>query len=179
MLEFIGDALAAVVSGGATGILGSAVQSFTNYKMRKLEGEQEKYRLEHDAKMVGLEADKEISILQQEQAMQYDTNTHNLQLASYQHDRRSYMPDKDAPAWIIACLGLVDVLRGLVRPALTAYCAVAVTIILVKTNSLFKTAGAMSVEQLLPVATNVWTMVLYIATTIFFWWFGQRPTKIK
>lgn len=179
MLEQIGDALLAVVSGGATGILGSAVQSFTNYKTKQLEGEQEKYRLQHDERMVDLETTKEVTIKEQERQMQNDTNTHNLQMASYTHDARSYMPDSGAPGWIIALLGLVDVLRGLVRPSLTAYSAVAVTMILLKTNEMLDSTQGMTMEQLLPVANNVWTMVLYVSTTIFFWWFGQRPPKAR
>ena len=52
MFEWLSDALMAVVGGGATGILGSAVQSLFQYKTKGLEIQQEKYRLDHDANMV-------------------------------------------------------------------------------------------------------------------------------
>lgn len=177
MFEWLGDALMAVVGGGATGILGSAVQSFFNYKTRILDNEQENIRLAHDAKMVTIEADANLRIAQQEAAAQADNNAFIMQTASYDHDKRQYMPEKGAPTWIIAALGVVDVIRGLVRPSLTIYVAVAITIILVEANGLIENVDGLGADVKIKAAMEIWRMVAYIATTIFFWWFGQRPQK--
>ncbi|AYA63840.1 hypothetical protein [Alteromonas sp. RKMC-009] len=177
MIEWLGDTLMAVVTGGATGILGSAVQSYSNYKNKQLEAEQENRRLEHDAKMVQLESQAQINISQQEAAAQAEQSAFVMQTASYGHDARSYMPDTGAPAWIIAALGVVDVLRGLIRPGLTAYFAVAVSFILFEANGLLSDIDGITATERLATTTNIWATLLYVATTIFFWWFGQRPPK--
>ncbi|MBU2978994.1 hypothetical protein [Alteromonas sp. C1M14] len=177
MLDWIGDTLTAVLSGGATGLLGSAIQSFSNYKTKQLEFEQENIRLAHDAQMVQLEAQASISISQQESAAQTEKSAFELQTSSYSHDVRSYMPDVGAPSWIIAALGIVDVLRGLIRPSLTAYMAVAAAVILASANSLLGDLDQIAAAERLQTATNIWATMLYVATTIFFWWFGQRPPK--
>lgn len=177
MIEWIGDALMAVVGGGATGILGSAVQSLFHYKTRALDIQQENVRLAHDAKMVEVEATANLRILQQEASAQADNNAYAMQTVSYDHDKRQYMPEHGAPTWIIAALGVVDVIRGLVRPSLTLYVAVAITIILVEANALVESVDGLGAEVRLTAAMEIWRMVAYIATTIFFWWFGQRPQK--
>ncbi|GEA06237.1 hypothetical protein KUL42_09980 [Alteromonas sp. KUL42] len=177
MFEWIGDALMAVVGGGATGILGSAVQSYFQFKTKVLENEQENIRLAHDAKMVTIEADANLRIAQQEAAAQADNNAFIMQTASYEHDKRNYMPENGAPTWIVAALGIVDVIRGLVRPSLTIYVAVATTIILVEANGLIESVNGIGADVRLNAAMEIWRMVAYIATTIFFWWFGQRPPK--
>ena len=177
MFEWLSDALMAVVGGGATGILGSAVQSLFQYKTKGLEIQQEKYRLDHDANMVKLESEANLSIASQEAAAQADNNAFVMQTASYGHDKRQYMPDTGAPTWVIGALGIVDVIRGIVRPALTLYVAVAITTILVEANALISKVDGLDVELRLSAAQEIWRMVAYIATTIFFWWFGQRPQK--
>ncbi len=177
MIEWIGDALMAVVGGGATGILGSAVQSLFQYKTRALDIEQENVRLAHDAKMVELESTANLRILQQEASAQADSNAYAMQTVSYEHDKRQYMPENGAPTWIIVLLGVVDVIRGLVRPSLTVYVAVAITIILVEANALVESVDGLGEDVRLAAAMEIWRMVAYIATTIFFWWFGQRPQK--
>lgn len=177
MIEWLGDALMAVVGGGATGILGSGIQSFFQYKTRVLDIEQENARLAHDAAMVEKEANANLLILKQEASTQADNNAFAMQTISYDHDKRQYMPDSGAPTWIIAALGVVDVIRGLVRPSLTVYVAVAVTIILIEANALVESVDGLSSEVKLTAAMEIWRMVAYIATTIFFWWFGQRPPK--
>lgn len=177
MFDWIGDALMAVVGGGATGILGSAVQSFFQFKTKLLDIEQENIRLAHDAKMVEIEADANLRISQQEAAAQADNNAYVMQTSSYEHDKRQYMPESGAPTWIIGALGAVDVIRGLVRPSLTLYVAVAITIILVEANALVESVDGLGEDVRLAAAMEIWRMVAYIATTIFFWWFGQRPQK--
>ena len=176
MIEWFGDAITTIVSGGVTGILGSAVQSYSNYKMKQLEGDKETKRLAHDKEMVALEAQANISIAEQERSAQNDLYQQNLQLASYQHDAAKYLTGDKAPAWILALLGLVDVLRGLVRPCLTTYMAIVVTFILVEANTLLGNAS-LSTEQAVTITGDIWQTVMYLATTIFFWWFGQRPPK--
>ncbi len=176
MMEFLGDALTTIVSGGVTGILGSAVQSYSNYKMTQLAGEQEQKRLEHDKEMVRLETEAQVTIAQQERAAQNDLYQQNLQMASYNHDRATYMSGNNAPAWILALLGLVDVMRGLVRPCLTTYMAVVVGVILYESNALLSNA-TMTSEETLAITSDIWQTIMYLATTIFFWWFGQRPPK--
>jgi hypothetical protein len=69
------------------------------------------------------------------------------------------------------------VIRGLVRPSLTVYVAVAITIILVEANALVESVDGLGEDVRLAAAMEIWRMVAYIATTIFFWWFGQRPQK--
>ena len=176
MIDWLGDALTTIVSGGVTGILGSAVQSYTNYKMVELQGKQEDKRLAHDKDMVKIEAEANLSIAEQERSAQNDLYQQNLQLASYQHDKATYVAGNTAPVWIVALLGMVDVLRGLVRPCLTTYMAIVVTFILFEANTLLGDASV-STEQAVNLAGDIWQTVIYLATTIFFWWFGQRPPK--
>jgi hypothetical protein len=73
-------------------------------------------------------------------------------------------------AWFIA----VDVIRGLVRPTLTVYVMIVVTLIYWQLMQLVGGLKAIPTHDALLMLKGVIDGLMYTATTIVLWWFGTR-----
>ena len=109
-------------------------------------------------------------------------------VASYAVDKAAYYTGQlVGDKWYVAAvnalvgllLGLVDVVRGFTRPALTLYTIGLTTYMFIWIQNI---VAKMGLEQFTPTEIKNLTMqivgaVLYLTTVSFVWWFGTRPPK--
>lgn len=155
------EALMAIVTGGATGLLGTLLSSATGYFERKQRHRHELKLRELDAKIVETEAAsaERVAAIAAE-SHQSAAESRALQ-ASY--DAAGVRWSTGDSAWLVA----VDVIRGLIRPVLTvgfvALCGV-----------IYFTLPRWSQGD---VEARIIDTALYLMTTTVLWWFGTRPKK--
>lgn len=155
------DAFLALLTGGATGLLGTALSFAADWfrkrqrhaqevELRRLDMEQARIEAESAERAAALAAEGEAAAAE---ALALE--------ASYAHaGRRWSLGDS---RWLVA----VDVVRGLMRPALTcAFVGLA--------GAVYFTLGAGDVDTL-DLKPRVVDTVLYLATACVLWWFGTRP----
>lgn len=178
MLELLGTAASAVLSGGATGILGAAVQRYADYKNRQLDLQAQASRQAHEAAM----RDADAKIMAQEWAARTQVATIEGETreaeadaraieASYQLEPKQYsgsVKPTRGQGWLLV---LLDVLRGVVRPGLTIYLCALTTLIYVEVQPL---SARLFTDQAAAAYQLVIGTILYLFTTVTLWWFGTR-----
>lgn len=189
MMEILGTVLTSVLGGGATGLLGVLLQRWFDQRkaqadlaMVKLQLEAaertRRLELEHKAAMADrVEATKalEAQLALQEREIEADAAAY---AASVGADRATYLaPEAQAGSrvarWMMA---LVDLVRGLVRPGITAYSLVLLTMVFWWVQDLARRTGTpMTPEQLHQLTMQCVGTVFYLSTTCVVWWFGVRP----
>ena len=114
-----------------------------------------------------------------------ETENESMQ-ASFAADSAQYL-DKAAQrkkGWVanlvMLMMATVDFTRGMLRPGMTIYLCVLVTMMFTWAKQLASQYGLeMSAEQVITLVTQIIATVLYVFTTITLWWFGSRPPKGK
>lgn len=172
MLEFLGDAILSIVSGGATGLLGSVISGFTEFKKQQLIYSHEEKMAEIDIKTTQMEIDGAERIAGIEAESAISVADANALSESYKADAANYSSSKSS-AWFV----FVDVIRGLIRPALTLYLMAISTMIYLDLDALMAGEAYTASEAKIMVAQVINTL-LYITTTVVLWWFGTR-NKVK
>ena len=179
-------AIMSLLSGGATGLIGTLISSIfgsvkesqerkRDIELRKLDLEEKRLDIELAQKEFEFrdqEADREADVALRESA---DT----LQAASYLHDKRSYSEGYKPSALGQFLLVLVDVFRGLVRPALTVYLIWLVWDTRAEVVAILAQAkiSALSSFKAMAIYESVINMILYLAATCVTWWFGSRTNN--
>ncbi len=186
MLDILGTLFSSILAGGATGLIGVIAQRWADYKNKQLDITAAKDRMAHEAVM----RDKDAAILSQEWAGRtrvaeveagatIDATEAQAFTASFQHDKAAYSVgaiDK-LKGWWGQCmrflLGLVDVIRGLVRPGLTVYLCAVTTLMYLEASQRLG-AEDLTAAQALELVKMIVATVLYLTTTCVLWWFGTR-----
>ena len=165
------EAVLSILTGGATGLLGSVVTGITDYFKTKQVFAHEEKMAEINIQILDkeLEASKEITRMESEAKI--EVGDAGALTASYSADRATYAGGKARESkWFV----LVDVLRGLVRPLLTLYLAAVVTLLYIDFYTLMQGAEALPVKDIVQMSQTIVNTVLYVATTVLLWWFGTR-----
>jgi hypothetical protein len=170
-----------VLTGGATGLLGVVAQRYFDLKNKQQEIEVVKLNLENALRLKSLEIEQSkqewaakeavarigaqatTEVAEQERFGKEAGADAEVQMSSYGADTLAYLNDavlSSQSSWLRGALGIVDVIRGLTRPTLTAYL----------------TCIAHSMYLLAPTPEVVATL-LYLDTVAVVWWFGTRPPK--
>jgi len=176
-----------LISGGLLGIVGSLFTNLFDFYKKKQEDKQ-KLALKQQADTQAL-ADKRLdiemmdkeyafreSIADKEMEKDLQVSADSLQTASYQMDKATYVNKKTVGGFTNFLLGMVDVLRGLVRPVMTGYMVWEVHVMRVTVESLIAKAGIdiMTATVALGIYTNIVDLILFLASASFSWWFGTR-----
>ena len=174
-------AVGSAVSGGLLGLFGNGIklwadhkaqQAKRNFELALRKADREEMQLEYDLQLKQTEATIAGQVAVGKQ-LQRSTETQvageieqaKMQLveSSYQHDSARYGG------------GFVDGVRGLMRPTLTLYFAVLMSLIAYQlmqlTGQVFPPAEAV---ELLKQVVNA---CIFLTTTAVTWWFGSRPVK--
>lgn len=170
--------LGSVVSGGVTGVLGSAISGIFNYKNKQLE-----YKHELEMEVAARETMKEewaqrTKVAEIEGATQSDLAAQESYQASMGMDKATYSSgiafDKLHGGWVYAALMVVvDFLRGIIRP-LSTILFIAITFIMYFTLKHRVDIAGTDPVALMDLFNQVVTVILYLATTTVCWWFGVR-----
>ena len=153
------DALFAVLTGGATGLLGAALSFATDFLARRQRHAQEVELRRLDAEMARIEAEGAARAAALEAESERDAARWSAMEASYaEAGRRWSAGGHSALVW-------VDVARGLLRPVLTLASLAFIAAIYWSLGTWAETVAMQ--ERIVDTA-------LYIATTCVLWWFGAR-----
>jgi hypothetical protein len=189
--ELLGTVVTGVLSGGATGLIGIALQQWGD--SRKRTDDLARLRLEHEQtrELAKLEADKQLELaklgadsaerLAQLQAEARIEESADLNYrASFEHDRATYL-DKGAQAqsraarWMMA---VVDFVRGIIRPGATIYSMGLLTVLMLWVRDLYARTGVtLTPDQTMRLVMEIVGTCTYLATTTTVWWFGVRPAQ--
>jgi hypothetical protein len=178
--DLIGTGISSILTGGATGLLGAALQLFFQYKSATLQARVDEVKNAHELLM----RDKDLALMQAEQAGRFKVAETEAEaaksVAADQAFAKSLFAEPErysdiqhlsqGQQWLLVVL---DFARGIVRPGLTLYLCVLTTYIWWQVRQL------LSLEDLDASAVlNVWqtvvSTILYLTTTVVLWWFGTR-----
>lgn len=177
MLEILGSLL----TGGATGLLGTAIQRVFEFKTKKLEIEAEAKRFEHEVALRRVDAE----IMAQEWAARTkvaeveaegkievaDSAAFAAALTSepklYSERVRELSP---AQSWLMVIL---DFTRGVIRPGLTLYLCAITTAIYIQSRMLLD-GNTILPTMAYDLVDKIVQTILYLTTTCVLFWFGTR-----
>jgi hypothetical protein len=171
------DSVLSVLSGGATGLIGTAIQSVYQYQTRKLDIDLEKQKglNEIEQRKLDIEQTKQewasrTQIAQITTAGEVDKADAETLAASYQLEPQQYSEKSlltHGQEWVMV---LLDALRAIIRPGLTIYLCILVSLIYFETRGLIDTQQQNSFALLEKLVNTI----LYIFTTCTLWYFGSR-----
>ncbi len=154
------DSLFAILTGGASGLLGTALSAATDWFARRQRHthEIELRRLDMEAARIEAASAERVAAVEAEGAR--DAAAWAAMETSHREAARRW--SRGDSHWLVA----VDVVRGLMRPCLTAGALALVA-------AVYFSLGETDIEML-DVRPRMIDTVLYIATTCVLWWFGAR-----
>jgi hypothetical protein len=175
--------IGSVVSGGITGVLGSAITGFMDYKNKQMQFKHE-FDMEVAARAT-MEAEwaQRTKVAEIEGATQVAVAETQAFQASITADKATYSTgiafDKLKGGWFYALLMvLVDFLRGIIRPLSTVLFIVMTFVMYSSIKTRVDLAGT-DPKALMDLFNQVVTVILYLATTTVCWWFGARGISKK
>lgn len=184
ILGTVGGLIGSAASGGIFGLLGNGIKSWfdqkaeqakMNHEIKMREMDQQEITLEHSLKMKEIEEQVKGDIAKATQsrmateanaAAEVDKAAIGLRQASYEMDKATYGG------------GFVDIIRGMMRPVLTLYFAVLMSLIaweLMKIND----GQFVNPTEAQAMFKDVINAIIFLATTSVTWWFGSRPNRRK
>jgi hypothetical protein len=159
-MDFLSEGLGflgTVLTGGATGIVGTVISGVARYFGAKQEERATQADREHEYKLHELNMRAGAAETERELLITEATTSADLRMASYAHDTGIGR----ASRWVI------NILR-LVRPSLTAGLLVMMGAVWIMADP-----AGMGIE-IRPVISNA---IVYLGVTAVTWWFGDRGTK--
>lgn len=193
LLELASTVFTGVLSGGATGLLGVALQQWGDIKKRQHDLETLKESNKLTLQLAAQEAANRLEVTKvdaasAERLAELDALAKATAAASEDYraslnaDKATYL-DKDAQGksrvatWLMA---FVDFLRGIIRPGITAYAMGLQTFLLFWVHDMFMRSQAnMSSDLQTKLVVEVVGTTTYLVTTCTVWWFGVRPAQRK
>lgn len=200
MLELLGAILTGILSGGATGLLGVLLQRYFDYKKAQQDLEVLKLNLANakELRQMELEAQErqaQLSAETQQRLAELDTQAREFEAqersyqASIAGDKATYVDGgtitqlgASASRWqrfvaglVALMLGSVDFFRGSIRPGVTTYSMVLLTLLLIWVRDLYmRSQLQLTAAQAHELAQQIVGTATYITTTSVVWWFGVR-----
>lgn len=180
-MDFLGDIFSNILSGGATGLLGTIATAWVSLKKAKENNRHAESMAELQHKQALAEAEADLKTAQTEGEIQQslaNTKAAAEGLAkSYEHDQRRYATGKlgwFARGWMVA----VDVARGFMRPGLTLYLVILTSLMYWQMLDILggfeQSVGA---GEIMSLVQHITVTVLYLTTTCVAWWFGGRQLE--
>ncbi len=179
MLEAITGILGSAAAGGITGVIGTALGAWAKAaddkrqfahkeQMRKIDLREMaiESRLRRQEAEVKYAAEQEIRVSEERQAG--EKQSVNLRMASYAHDAAKYGRH---------VLGrIVDFVRGLMRPAITAFVLWMFFSLYLEMSGLVGGMEVLPMEAIVALYEKVVNGIIYLAISVTTWWFGDRAT---
>lgn len=184
-----------IIFGGVTGLLGTVLGQFFKYKTAKMEHEHERGMVQLETQAMIQEAEMQIQVTKSRvegevelaEISAYEESLKSGQKSMFGKewlDKMFVMPGKMGAVakffavWIAIAFAGVDILRSLMRPALTIYTMAAASYLTYLAWQIMNAAGldTMTIGQALSVYAQVTDAIVYLAISGFTWWFGDRMT---
>jgi len=186
------EALGTVLTGGLTGLLGSALTTtfgFFNQKaknkhelaMRKLDHELMVKEAEIGMQVTEAELQGDLALSMEESRREALKQTAQDKLAGTTLDKLfDHKWTTPFGVFIAVLFGLLDFIKGFIRPGMTLYMTVLVTMIYLSAKQTLNQPGlGLTAPQALELIHQLLDTVMFVFTTITLWWFGERaPARI-
>ncbi len=204
ILDVIGSVLGGVFSGGATGLIGIALSMLGEHKKRQTDLELAKLQHMQTLELRKLDIEQQTKLAEMTAASAERLAEINAEAragesasadyqASLKADQATYVNTgalrihrsdgiftRGVKSLALGGLALVDILRGLIRPAATIYSMLLLTLLFMWVRDLYgRSAVAMTQEQAHKLTMDVVDTITYLATTVCVWWFGVRGQQKK
>lgn len=186
--ELAGSLITGVLSGGATGLLGILIQQWGENKkrrhdlellkqqhtqtleLRRIEGEQA-------LQMATVSAESAEKLAEIQAAARLEESASDDYRASVASDRATYSSLDAQKVWYVAAaMGFVDFLRGIIRPGITIYSMVLLTLLLYWVHDMWsRSLLVLSPDDTKKLMLEVVGTTTYLVITTTVWWFGRRP----
>jgi hypothetical protein len=190
------EALSLLAGGGLgsiTGLIGTALTKWDEGRKRAMDLEmarlqatqtQELLKLEqaHALQLAGLNAASQERLADIQAQARADEAASADYRASLDADRATYSaPAAQAQSRLVRWLmGVVDFLRGIIRPGATIYSMALLTILMLWVLDLYRTrALTLTPDQTQRLVMEIIGTVTYLVTTCVTWWFGVRAGPRK
>lgn len=154
------DVLVSILTGGATGLIGTLVTGVTGYVQARQKHAQEMELRRLDMELVRVEAEVAERVAAREAESAESAAAWAALEASHKEAGRRW--SRGDSGWIV----FVDVVRGLTRPGLTLAFVAFV-------GAIYFTLGTSDTDAS-GLRPRIVETVLYLATTCVLWWFGAR-----
>lgn len=190
MFSILGTIFTSIISGGATGIFGVAIQRFFDLK-----------KIDRDIQIESLRMNHEINLRKVDMEIMEKESAARVRVAEVEAEGREAVADAQTfaasfvePRAYSADVGVtknqgwtliaLDFIRGLVRPGLTVYLCIITTLVYFQAYHLLEREGVlMDVSRAMALIELVVGTILYLTTTCVLWWFGtrnkQKPPNIR
>jgi len=183
-----------VLLGGITGLFGNMITGWFKYKDRKLKNEHEQKMVELNTAAMITEAKMQIQITKAKIEGEVELAETGAYTESIKSGNKPMFSEKwidklfsvegkvlrwfTVPTAIVLSFGfgMIDFLRGFMRPALTLYLTGMSTVITWMAWDILQKAGveAMTAVQALDIYSQTTTIVIYLTVSTVTWWFGDR-----
>jgi hypothetical protein len=176
--------LTSLLSGGVTGLVGSAIGGYFTYKSKKLDIELQKEKYandvalkELDSKIMAQEWAARTQVAQVTADAQVESEDAKAFAASLTSEPQRYAQGSltSNQNWLMV---LLDSFRGIIRPGLTLYLAALTTMIYLQAHALLG-SSPLTTDQATGLVTKIIDTVLYLTTTCVLFWFGSRVHEKK
>ena len=161
MFEMLGDIAGAVLSGGATGLLGTVISFGTDFFKRRQQHAQEVELRRLDAEVAKIESAGFERVAEIEAEGERQRGELAAFEQSYREAARRWSTPQDGPM-----MKFVDFCRGMTRPVLTVG-------FVSLTGAIYFTLGTDDPE----IRKRIIDTVLYLNVSTVLWWFGARQVS--
>jgi hypothetical protein len=193
ILEVISALAGGGVLGGLTGLVGSIVTKWDESRKRDADYRIELLRAEQTRELVKLDQAHALALAGLNAASQERLADINAQAradesasadyrAAIDADKATYSTPgaQESSRLVRWMMGVVDFLRGIIRPGITIYSMVLLTILMLWVQSMYQSkALSLTTEQTQKLALDIIGTVTYLASTTVTFWFGVRPSGKK
>ncbi len=187
----MGDVLTAILGGGGTGLLGGLFTSVIGYFQKKSQQKYELQKIAAESQATIDEANANIALNRAQVEGQVDLAETKAFRSSIANDSKYIKEEmlvsliksdrfflKLIGAGVIFLLGLVDFLKGLVRPLITYYLIGVSTYLTMLAYDIVQKVGPEMIDK---TAMNLFNQtvlaIIYLTITAVSWWFGERGMK--
>ena len=175
--------------GALTGLLGSAVTSYFNWKQQKLKNEHDVQMKELDIKLVIVEADKKMEISRVETEGKVELSELDVYKVAQEETNKSlfdssymkYLIESKYFQWLGALIagifGLAEWLRIMARPTITYYLLAVstyLTILCYKLLQIFSANGAITLPEAYDIFQLCIRSLIYLTISCVSFWFCDR-----
>jgi len=182
MLAILGNIFGAIGGGAITGLLGSAMTAFVEYKKQKQQFEFELAKTKLDQETMKMEWEGRAKIATTEKEEKVEVAESEAFAKSFAADKATYLKEipKGRMGKVISFMfAVVDFVRGMTRPTLTFYLCALTTWLAYEVYTLVGGLRVLTPEQAYNLLMQILMVVLYITTSCVLWWFGTRPKVLK
>lgn len=166
-----------VLTGGATGLIGTGLSLIGDHFKRKQDLEMKKLDNDHEMAVMSKEWDGRRDIALTEADAAKDVQDGKAFAASYGLEPKRYLdiPGSEMSGFTKILLGFIDFWRGLIRPAMTTYLVVIVTLMYFEFLAMMEMKGiTIDDKTVIGIVVHIVNSIVYLATTTTLWWFGTR-----